>query len=165
MPHDLAGTAAQAWRMEYTLQASTLVPAEPAEVFDLITDIERLPDWNLEIPEVVTAPTVLEVGSEWVVRIHAMKTHWNSRARAVEVDRAAGRFAYRSQSDDGNPSYADWRWQLTPAPSGGTHLAVEVDIRPRTFLRRWVFSRIRRSGLQKAINESLLALREQATVR
>lgn len=104
--------------MEYTLQASTLVPASPYEVLDLITDIERLPDWNLEIPRVVDVPTVLEVGAEWVVTIHAMKTHWNSRSRVVEVDRDRGRFAYRSQSDDGNPSHADWRWQLVPAAEG-----------------------------------------------
>jgi uncharacterized protein YndB with AHSA1/START domain len=152
--------------MEYTLQATTVVPAEPAEVFDVITDIERLPDWNLEIPKVVTAPAVLDVGSEWVVTIHAMKTHWNSRSRAVEVDRERGRFTYRSQSDDGNPSHAEWRWQLMPAPSGrGTRVSVEVDVHPRTFLRKWVLSPLRKSGLHKAMNQSLLTLREEAAVR
>lgn len=152
--------------MEYTLQATTVVPVGPREAFDLITDIERLPDWNLEIPKAVTAPAVLEVGSEWVVRIHAMKTHWNSRSRAVKIDRDAGRFAYPSQSEDGNPSYADWRWRIVPAPSArGAHVTVEVDIRPRTLLRKWVLSRLRRSGLHKALNESLLALHEQAAVR
>ena len=152
--------------MEYTLRASTVVPAPPYEVFDLITDIERLPDWNLEVPRAVEAPAVLEVGAEWVVTIHAMKTHWNSRSRVVEVDRDRGRFTYRSQSDDGNPSHADWRWQLVPAPEGqGTQVTVEVDIHPRTFLRKWILSRLRKSPLRKAMNESLLALREQASVR
>lgn len=152
--------------MDFTLQASTVVPAPPYEVFDLITDIERLPDWNLEIPRVVDAPAVLEVGAEWVVTIHAMKTHWNSRSRVVDVDRDRWRFAYRSQSDDGNPSHADWRWQLEPTPEGReTRVTVEVDIHPRTFLRKWLLSRLRRSGLRKAMKESLLALREQTTVR
>ena len=151
--------------MDYTLHASTVVPAPPEEVFELITDIGRLPDWNLEIPRVVEAPAILDVGTEWIVTIHAMKTHWNSRSRVIEVDRDRGRFAYRSQSDDGNPSHADWRWQLTPAPAGrGTKVTVEVDIRPRTLLRKWVASRLRKSGLRKAMNESLLALREQALV-
>ena len=152
--------------MDYMLQASTVVAAPPYEVFDLISDIERLPDWNLEIPRVVDAPAVLEVGTEWVVTIHAMKTHWNSRSRVVEVDRDRWRFAYRSQSDDGNPSHADWRWQLEPAPEGReTQVTVEVDIHPRTFLRKWFLSRLRKSGLRKAMNESLLALREQTSVR
>lgn len=152
--------------MEYTLQASIDVEAGPAEVFDVITDIPRLPDWNLEIPKVVTAPEVLGVGTEWVVEIHAMHTHWNSRARAIEVDRDGGRFAYRSQGDNGNPSYADWRWHLSPAASGGgTHVAVEVDVRPRSLPRRWFLARLRKPGLHKAMNESLLALHEQVAVR
>ncbi|MFP5319912.1 MAG: type II toxin-antitoxin system RatA family toxin [Acidimicrobiia bacterium] len=152
--------------MEYTLHATTVVPAPPGAVFDLVTDVERLPDWNLEIPKVVESPAVLEVGSEWVVQIHAMKTRWNSRARVVDIDRDQGVFAYRSQSDDGNPSYADWRWRLTPALSGhGTQVDVEVDIRPRTFLRRWVASRLRRSGLRKAIEQSLASLHDQLSVR
>lgn len=152
--------------MEYTLQSSILVPGTTDEVFDVLTDIERLPDWNLEIPQVVEHPAVLEVGAVWVVTIHAMKTHWNSRSRVVELDREAGRFAYRSQSDDGNPSHAEWRWQLTSTPERGqTQVTVEVDIRPRTFLRRWFLSRLRRSSLQRAMNESLVALRELASVR
>lgn len=151
--------------MEYTLQASTVVPAAPDEVFDLISDIERLPDWNMEIPRVLEAPSVLKVGAEWIVTIHAMMTHWNSRSRVVEVDRDRGRFAYRSQSDDGNPSHAHWRWRLIPAPEGrGTQVTVEVDIHPRTFLRKWFLSGLRKSGLRKAMNESLLALRELASV-
>ena len=147
--------------MDFTLRATTHIDAPPVEVFDLITDIDRLPDWNLEIPAVVSTPAALEPGAEWVVSIHAMKTRWNSRSRAVEVDRERGRFAYRSQSDDGNPSHADWTWQLAPA-SGGTDVAVEVAVHPRTFIRKWLASELRKSGLQKAMNESLLALREQA---
>ncbi len=98
-------------------------------------------------------PVVLGVGAEWIVAFHAMKTRWNSRSRAVEVDREAGRFAYRSQSDDGNPSYADWRWQLSGVP-GGTRVDVEVDIRPRTFWRRRLLSDLRRPVLRTASTAS-----------
>ncbi len=152
--------------MEYTLRSTAVVPASPDQVFAVITDIERLPDWNIEIPRVVESPALLDVGTEWVVTIHAMKTHWNSRARAVEVDTERYRFAYRSQSDDGNPSHADWRWQLVPGPSGhGTEVTVEVDVHPRTFMRKWILSGLRRPSLRRAIDRSLLALREQVSVR
>ncbi len=71
-----------------------------------------------------------------------------------------GRFTYRSQSDDGNPSYADWRWQLTAGPDA-TRVDVEVDIRPRTFWRRHLLSKLRRSGLHAAMQRSLHALQHQ----
>jgi len=149
--------------MDFSLTTRTVVPAPPEPVFDLITDIDRLPDWNLEIPKVVESPAELAVGAEWVVTIHAMRTQWNSRSRVLELDRDRGRFAYRSQSDDGNPSFADWRWQLEPDP-GGTRVTVDVSVNPRTFLRRRVLSELRRSGLRKAIEQSLDALREQVVV-
>ncbi|MGH9280458.1 MAG: SRPBCC family protein [Acidimicrobiales bacterium] len=151
--------------MEYTLRASAELPAPAGDVFDVITDIDHLPDWNLEIPRVVESPGILEVGSEWVVEIHALKSRWNSRARVLDLDRAAGRFGYRSQSDDGNASYAEWRWQLTPAGSGGdTSVSVEVDVRPRTFWRKWLLSRLRRTSLRKAMHESLASLRQRVSV-
>ena len=75
--------------MEYTLHATTVVSAGAGEVFDLITDIERLPDWNIEIPKVVESPPGLDVGSEWVVTIHAMKTEkehrWTSRSTSARA--------------------------------------------------------------------------------
>lgn len=149
--------------MDFSLTTRTVIPAPPEAVFDVITDVDRLPDWNLEIPKVVESPAELAVGAEWVVTIHAMKTRWNSRSRVLELDRDRGRFAYRSQSDDGNPSFADWRWQLEPDPAG-TRVTVEVSVNPRTFLRRRVLSELRRSGLGKAIERSLDALREQVAV-
>jgi uncharacterized protein YndB with AHSA1/START domain len=145
--------------MEYTLQATAEVDVPPALVFERITDIDRLPDWNAEVHDVVERPATLHPGAEWVVEIRAMKKHWNSRSRLAELDAENGRFAYRSQTDDGNPSYADWRWQLTPVPSG-TRVDVEVDIRPRTFWRKHLFSKIRRSSLAKAMQHSLRTLQD-----
>jgi len=150
--------------MEYTLTAETVIEASPDEVFDRITDIDHLPDWNLEIPKILERPVTLEVGAQWVVQIHAMHTHWNSRATVVEIDPGRGRFAYRSQTDDGNPSHADWRWDVTPDPAG-TLVRVAVDIRPRTLLRKAIASRVRRRSLHKAMRQSLATLREQVPVR
>ena len=53
MPHDLVRATAHAHPMDYTLRATTVVPVSPDDVFDVLTDLDRLPDWNLEIPQVV----------------------------------------------------------------------------------------------------------------
>ena len=150
--------------MDFHRTATTVIDAPAAEVFERITDIEHLPDWNLEIPEIIERPAVLELSAQWVVRIHAMKMHWNSRSTVTELDPAGHRFAYRSQSDDGNPSFADWRWELTQV-DGGTRVTVSVEGRPKTRFRRLIASRIRPRGLGKAMQQSLETLREQVPVR
>ena len=150
--------------MDFNRTATTVIDAPAAEVFERITDIEHLPDWNLEIPKVIERPAVLAVGAQWVVRIHAMKTHWNSRSTVTELDLAKHRFAYRSQTDDSNPSFADWLWELTPT-DGGTRVTVSVAGRPKTRFRKLIASRIRPSGLGKAMQQSLETLREQVPVR
>ena len=48
------------------------VDASPEAVFDLVTDLQRLPEWNRGITEVVEAPSRLEQGVVWKVRVHAM---------------------------------------------------------------------------------------------
>lgn len=154
-----AGASRTMGGMEYTLHATTVVDAPSALVFERITDIDRLPDWNAEVIDVVERPATMHPGAEWVVEIRAMKKHWNSRSRLTELDADGGRFAYRSQTDDGNPSYADWRWQLSPV-AGGTRVDVEVDIRPRTFWRIHLFSKVRRPSLAKAMQHSLRALQD-----
>ena len=151
--------------MDYTIKEAAVLPGSPVEVFDLITDLERLPDWNVELREVLDVPVRLEVGAEWLIRIHAMRTHWNSRARIVQFDREGGVFAYRSQSDDGNPTHADWRWELTPGEHGRTtRVDVQVTVRPRTFWRKHLLLPLRRRGLRHAIQQSLGRLRGLSTV-
>lgn len=57
---------------------------------------------------VVEQPSHLEAAAEWVVEFRALGQRWRSRSTAEELDVAARRFAYRSGTDDGNPSYARW---------------------------------------------------------
>jgi hypothetical protein len=125
-----------------------------------VTDIDRLPEWNDEVTAVLERPATLEVGAEWVVAMRAFGQRWRSRSTVTEIDAAGGLFAYRSQSDDGNPSYADWRWEVVADPAG-TLVRVSVDAHPRTFWRRALLSRIRPPGLKKAMQESLRSLEAQ----
>ena len=134
------------------------VAARPDKVFQLVTDIDRLPEWNARIEQVVARPASLEVGAEWVVRLHVPGApRWNSRSRVVELDPEAGRFAYESRTEDGNPSFALWTWELASV-EGGTDVTVRWDGNPKTFWRNVLFSRIRRGQLDKEVRASLDAL-------
>jgi uncharacterized protein YndB with AHSA1/START domain len=85
------------------------VPGAPNEVFALLTDLARLPEWNVIMTGVVERPESLAPGAEWVVELKAMGKTWWSRSRVQEFDAAQRVIAYRSRTDDGNPSYAIWR--------------------------------------------------------
>ncbi|MGZ4544608.1 MAG: SRPBCC family protein [Blastococcus sp.] len=136
-----------------------VVDAPAPEVFAALTDVERLPGWNAHIPRVIEAPAgPLAEGVEWVVQMAAMGTTWPSRARVSLFDPGAYRFEHVSRSDDGNPSWADWRWQVTPLPDGRSEVSVAWALNPRTFWRRLLFSKIRRSQLDDEVPTSLDAL-------
>jgi hypothetical protein len=107
----------------------------------------------------VEAPAHLEQGSVWKIRLHALSQSWVSTSQVSVIDPVAGRFAYRSQTDDGNPSYADWEWHVEP-DQGGSRVTVAVELHPTTFWRKHILVRIRRPALRKEMGDSLNALRE-----
>jgi len=137
--------------------ASALVSATPKRVFDLVTDPSKLPSWNRAIDELIEGPVSLESGSVWKVRIHALGRSWVSKSQVSRLDPAGGHFAYRSQSDDGNPSYADWDWQVEP-DDDGSRVTVGVELNPVTFWRKHLLVYLRRPALRKELHESLKAL-------
>jgi uncharacterized protein YndB with AHSA1/START domain len=139
--------------------ATAHVAAPPDDVFAVLTAVARLPEWNRGITEVVEAPDAMAPGAVWKVRIRALGQSWVSRSRVEALDAAARRFAYRSQSDDGNPSYADWEWLVVPEHDGA-RVTVAVDLNPRTFWRRHLLVKIRRRGLRREMVDSLAALGE-----
>ena len=127
------------------------------DIFDLISSVDRLTEWNEHIHHVVEAPSGrTRPGDEWVVEIRAMASRWNSRSRIETVDRAARRFALRSQTDDGNPSHAEWEWLMEPA-GNGTDVTVSWRLYPKTFWRKFLFSRIRHRQLKEEVRGSLRA--------
>lgn len=145
--------------MDFEAHATATLNAPAEAMFERITNIARLPEWNAEIPEVHEAPSVVEPGAQWVVEIKAMGTHWRSRSEAVEVDATRGVFRYRSVSDDGNPSFADWRWELAPVDGGErTRVDVHLAAHPRTLWRKYLLSNLRRPVIRRAMRRSLVAL-------
>jgi uncharacterized protein YndB with AHSA1/START domain len=139
--------------------AETVQLAKPAtDVFDVLVDVDRLPEWNAHVHHVIERPDrALAAGVEWVIQMRAMGTKWPSRSRALTVDRAALSFEHRSCSDDGNPSYALWSWQLTPTPDGST-LTVTWTVHPRSFWRKLILARARRPVLADEVKASLAGL-------
>ena len=146
---------------DYT--ASRLIPADPDEVFRLLADPRRLPEWNQTIVRLVEAPEPMTTGSQWVVELSALGQSWPSRSTVVELDTVARRFAHRSQTDDGNPSYADWTWNVSDAP-GGCTVTVSLGLHPATFWRRVLLVKVRGWQLRRhELPDSLSALASLAT--
>ncbi len=137
--------------------ATILIPADPDQVFALLTDIDRLPSWNTELTIVLERPDELVPRAEWVVQMHAAGMTWPSRTRVLALDRHARRFVHRSVSDDGNPSFTIWTWTVTEAPSGA-RVTVTWDPNPRTFWRRHLVVHWRRRCLARQVPRSLHSL-------
>jgi len=135
------------------------VEAAPDDVFAALTRPADLPTWNRAIRRVVQAPTRLVEGDEWVVELHVLGRTWHSRSTVLSIDPSARTFAHRSRTDDGNPSWAEWRWSVTGDPSGGSLVSVTFDLSPKTFWRRLLFAHVRRYQLaSRELPRSLAAL-------
>lgn len=139
--------------------SATKTLSAPADfVFATITDPSRLPDWNPIITATVAAPVALDHGQEWVVTCQAMGAmKWKSRSRCEALLPAERRFVHRSATDDGNPSYAIWTWQVTPL-NMGSRVEVIWELHPLTFWRRVLMARMRHRMLQKEVPKSLARL-------
>jgi uncharacterized protein YndB with AHSA1/START domain len=140
--------------------ANDVVGAAPAEVFRLITDIERLPEWNRAIECVVEPPPQLGPGAEWTVKMHpARGMSWLSRSRVDEIDDRLLRFRYRTWNADGNPSYSDWTWAVA-ADDEGSQVSVTWDVSLETLDRRLLAGPVRQRQLRKEVVASLGALNQ-----
>jgi len=144
--------------------AARILDASPDDVFRTITDISRLPDWNDAITAVIEQPEQLQVGTEWTVEMHALSQTWRSRSSVDAIDPTVGCFAYRSVTDDGNPSYALWTWVVANHPDGAL-VTVAFELHPRSFWRRALLVRIRARQLAHTELPHSLATLETAVKR
>lgn len=140
---------------------TTLVRAPADDLFRLVTDVDRLPDWNAVITRVVEPLEELAPDREWVVELRWMGKSWCSRSRVLGYDATSRRFSYRSCTDDGNPSYVDWTWDVTP-DAEGARVVVSWDLHPHTFWRRVLMARMRNRQLRGEVRASLQAVEHLA---
>jgi uncharacterized protein YndB with AHSA1/START domain len=149
---------------EFQGTATAHIDAAPGMIFDMITDINRLPEWNRAIEAVIEEPAKLGVGAEWVVVMHPPRLpRWNSRSRVEEIDRDRLRFAYRTQTDDGNPTFMVWTWEIA-AEDDGARVGVRWHAHIKTLGRRLLAPRVRRPQLSREVPASLAAI-SQITAR
>ncbi|WP_035844442.1 SRPBCC family protein [Kitasatospora azatica] len=146
-------------RSKWAATVSGSVPAPPDEVFALVTDIARLPEWNSALKRVIEQPAALQPGVEWVVRIRpAGWPGWASRSRLEELDPRRRVFRHRSTAEDRNPSYAEWRWQVEP-DADGSRLTVSWELHPKTVGRRLLAAPLRHRRLVRVeVPDSIAAL-------
>jgi hypothetical protein len=143
---------------EFHGHASLHVDADPTSVFDLITDVDRLPEWNRAIETVVERPDALAEGAQWTVRMHPPRLpRWGSVSRVEHIDRDGRWFAYETRNTDGNPSYVRWGWKVD-TDGDGTTVSVTWDCYLKTFDRRTLAGPIRKRGLAREVPASLTAL-------
>lgn len=143
---------------EFLGSASRDLEVPARTVHEAVTDVRRLPAWNPAIESVAQAPDELVPGSQWVVVMHPpWWPRWRSRSTVDELDHAAHRFAFTTQTDDDNPSRAHWTWQVAPT-KGGSRLTVSWRVYPRTLGRQCLVARLRRPMLRREVEGSLDAL-------
>ena len=142
------------------ISSSRILDAPADDVFSVVADISRLPEWNTAITAVIEQPDHLEPGAEWVIEMRALGHRWHSRS-TVEVLNATDRcFAYTAVTDDGNPSYALWTWLIADHTNGAL-VTVACELHPRTFWRRTLLVRIRSRQLAHTeLIHSLASLEE-----
>ena len=102
--------------------ACAQLEADAEAVFDLITNIDRLPEWNTAIEKVLAAPHNLAPGAEWTVQMHpARPMRWRSVSTVNTIDKDQLIFSYRTVNADGNPptpyGSGQSRRQVTPPRS------------------------------------------------
>jgi len=144
--------------MDRTGTAELTVSGPASDVFALLTDIDRLPEWNTIIVKVVERPETLSPGAAWVVQLKALGNRWESRSTIDEYDPGRFVFSYRSQTDDGNPSYTRWRWTVEVVAGGQSRVTVSWDLHPQTFWRRALLVRVRSRQLQREVPASIDSL-------
>ena len=143
---------------EFHGQASVRVDATPQAVFDFITDVGRLPEWNTAIEAVVKQPPALAEGVEWTIKMHPPHTpSWGSISRVEELDRGRYRFAYQTRNADGNPSYTQWAWEIGGG-GDGADVTVTWDVYLKTLDRRVFGGPMRKRQLAREVPRSLTAL-------
>jgi len=106
-------SARSATAADRELRAETVVDAPPAQVWAVLTDFSRMPDWSPELVRMVPLkPGGLRVG-QWYLGINRRKAVvWPTRSVVAVVEPG------RTLTWDTRSSGARWVWELVPEGEG-----------------------------------------------
>ena len=138
--------------------AEQVIDGDPRSVFETISDIQRLAEWNGAIERVIDWPDLLIPGAHWTVEMHPSRmVRWKSVSTLQDFDPERLRFAYRTVNADGNPSYSIWQWKVA-SQQEGAKISVRWDIYLEGLSRRFLAGPIRERQLRREVAISLKAL-------
>jgi uncharacterized protein YndB with AHSA1/START domain len=88
---------------EFLDHDEAVIDGDARAVFEAITDIEHLPEWNRTIQRVLDRPARLAPGATWTVEMHPSPlVRWKSRSMLTTLDRENLRITYRTVNANGN---------------------------------------------------------------
>ena len=95
------------------LRAETMIAASPADVWAVLTDFRRMPDWSPELVRMVPLkPGGLRVGQQYVGLNRRKAVVWPTRSVVADVEPG------RTLAWDTRSSGARWIYELAPEGSG-----------------------------------------------
>lgn len=145
-------------RKDETLTASTEVRAAADDIYAVVSDVTRIPEWS---PETTRA--------QWLApnRFQAWNRRWLGRWRTVAnvVDATPGRrFSFVVQAMGGD--WTQWTYLIEPGSAPGAarlteefRMCVELPFGVLVFEHLFLFVRDRRQDLQKNLDLSVARIR------
>lgn len=141
-----------------TVSASRDIAAPAAAIFELIADPEQQPRWdgNDNLAEAAPGQRVRAQGDVFVMTNTSGKTRENHVVEFAEGERIAWQPA-----DPGSAPFGQlWRWELSPAGDGVTHVTHTYDWSALTDPERLVRARNTTPAMLRASLDRLAALAE-----
>ena len=143
--------------------ASARVDAPPQAVYDLITDVGRLPEWNAAIEagsgdlrRWQKAPS----GPSRCVRLTYRRGGVSPGLRRLTDPIFAS--PMRRATLDGNPSYTKWAWAVVDT-GDSAEVSVSWDVYLKTLDRRILAGPLRKRQLEREVSKSLTAVSNSVT--
>ncbi|MGW4479430.1 SRPBCC family protein [Rhodococcus triatomae] len=141
-----------------TVVASTVVRATPKQVYAVVSDVRRIPEWS---PECVRVDVIGD--SEFRGYNQRRFGKWSTRARIVTADADAHEFAFRVQL--AGRDFTQWTYSVKPNPDGCElieefRMCMDLPFLALAFERVALGVKDRRSDLKGNLDLSLRRLRE-----
>ncbi len=126
------------------LRVETTIDAPPAQVWAVLTDLTRMPDWSPELLRMVPLrPGGLKVGQQYLGLNRRKAVVWPTRSVVAQVDHE------RALAWDTRSSGARWIYELSPvdAPTGtSTHVVHRRPVPRRLTLLSRLFAPVALGG-------------------